>query len=63
MMLYVDLHLMACLVSTSEYHSTSCGVKLGKILKSSNSNVSLLGSTKNQLFFSLFVHGLMKALI
>ena len=50
MTLHVDLHFMACLVSTSENPGTTIGVKHGKILKSSNSNVTLLGANKYTVF-------------
>ena len=53
---HVDLHLMACFVSTSENPSTASRVKHRKILDSSNSNVTLLDAVKDQLFCPLLVH-------
>ena len=60
--LHVGLHFMACLVCTSENPSTNSSVKHWKILQSSNSNVTLLGATKDPLFCPLFVHALIKPL-
>ena len=49
MTLHVDLHFMVCVVCTSENPITASSVKHWKILESSNSNVTLLGATKDQL--------------
>ena len=63
MTLHVNLHFMACLVCTSENPSTDSCVKHWKILESLNSNVILLGATKNLLFCLLFILLLIKVLI